>query len=161
MQAHPHIFVRQLAYAKAKGQDMTFVQDAVFAEGIGMLCDYHAHDKQPSRHSDGLVVIVDEILVDFLAHSKVKGLCFKRFKYNICLSESIQYLKDNTCIKIGCSLLTIATKKKKCFAMENSKQPCQLMHKNCLLPHHVVFAKVVKGSQIFVGDNVSIKDVCP
>ncbi len=161
MQYSSQIFVEKLAYAKGKGQGMTSIQEAEFIEERGMTLDYHAHNEIQSAHSDGLVLITHKNLVGFLENTKLQGLCFKRFTFNICLSKPIKNIEEGLCLHVGAVHLTVVPKKKKCFALMKPDQHCDLVQKNCILPDSIIFAKVSKGGHIFVGDKVSIISVCP
>ncbi len=139
--------VLQLAYTKAKGQNVHFANEATFITDQGLKESYHG------QGGDGLVVIVSQELLNWMEQSSIKGLCFKRFKYNICLSSNVESLQIEQNIKFEDTILSIVKKHKHCFA---SEQNCKLSSASCKLLTEVKFAKVHKGGTIFLDSIMSL-----
>ncbi len=136
-----------IAYAQAKGEPMTLTSSATLVTRRGMQEDYHSED------GDGLVVIVSKELLDWMEQCSIKGLCFKRFKYNLCFEHSINHFKAGDRFVLGEALLAFSKRQKPCFA---SKQPCRMSPHACRLPHEMKFAEIKNGGIVKVGDILTI-----
>ncbi len=138
--------ISYISCTKHKGQKPELVNEATLIAGKGLLGDYH------SLGDDGLIVIVSEDLLNFIDQSITKGLCFKRFNYNICLSESIANFSSGQNLNLNDVTLQISEKNKRCFAQE---QDCKLASGTCKLLTEVKFAKILNGGTINVHQNVN------
>ncbi len=132
--------VLKIALQKSKGEPSKYVNKINLIEHLGI--DPNFHD----NNDDGLIVIVSLLLVDWIGITDTKGLCFNRFKYNICVEESIADFEVGDIIKLGDCLVEISDKEKKCFFNECDRSK---IAEPCLLRSEVKFAKVVKGGIIF------------
>ncbi len=138
--------ILRIAYAHAKGEAMTHVQEAKLVQGGGLEGDYHG------KNGDGLIVIISQNLLDWMQGLNVKGLCFNRFKYNICLSHSISHFQSGRAFGLGEAILKITAKNKKCFA---KKQGCDVPSGTCKLQTEVKFAEIYKGGMIAVNSSIT------
>ncbi len=138
--------VAQIAYVKAKGNPMNFVQEA-YLSTAGLQGDYH------ESLDDNLVVLVSKPLLEWMDASEIKGLCFRRFKYNICMSESISTLKSGDTLSCGESILMMSKRHKHCFS---AKHPCDISNDNCQLLAEMKFAEIKQAGKISIDDVVTI-----
>ncbi len=136
-----------IAYATAKAQPMTLAPSATLVTKQGMKEDYHSVD------GDGLIVIVSKTLLDWMEQCSIKGLCFKRFKYNLSFEHSIKHFKSGDVFQLGETELIISKRLKPCFA---SKQPCRMSPHACQLPHEMKFAEIKTGGIIKLGDILTL-----
>ncbi len=136
--------IYSIAHVKNKSGAMIFTQQAELVASKGMRDDYHCTDD-----GDGLVVIVSKPLLDWMEQSKTKGLCFGRFKYNICLSDSIARLNSGNIFTLGDATIEISNRHKPCFAR---KQPCSMIPEYCMLPKEMKFAEICTSGIISVGN---------
>lgn len=137
--------VLQIAHTAKKGQAPTFVDEAVLVQEQGIEKDYH------SGCGDGLLVIVHKALVDWMEKRPQKGLCFKRFRYNLCLSHSISHFESGRAFGLGEAVVTVDAKRKKCFAADGA---CCIPDGECMLHSDVVFANVTKTGSVAVNQSL-------
>ncbi len=141
--------ITHISYAAQAGQKDTFTQSATLIQGQGMAEDYHSQ-----LGDDGLVVIASKPLLDWMQEVGIEGLCFKRFRYNICLFESNSQYKSGDIIRLGEAKLEFSTRHKPCYA---SKQHCDIPKNSCKLPHEMKFAEIQKSGIISVGDVATLR----
>ncbi len=141
--------VIHIAYSAGKGQETTFTKQANLIQNKGLAEDYHSQ-----IGDDGLIVVTSAPLVEWMKNVGVEGLCFKRFRYNICLSESVANFKSGDILSIGQAEIEFSTRHKPCFA---KKQFCQLNGKNCMLQAEMKFAEIQQSGLISIDDEVTLR----
>lgn len=126
----------------------------VFSNTLQLIKDKGIKEDIHAKGGDRQVILIDSEGYRKAEEFKSYGLCIKRFYANIVISG----LKDkdiNMSVKlfIGESIIQITKAKKKCF------KECSLVQNNniCTLPNSTLFAKVIKGGQVALGDDVIIK----
>jgi MOSC domain-containing protein YiiM len=141
----------------AKGEAGIKLKEGKFLENLGLEGDFHA------KGGDRQVSLLCAETRDLMIKQKERGLCFSRFKENI----TIRFLDDNI-PRFGARLeagegvstensavLEITGETKSCH------KECSLYQagKRCPLSGMSLFAKVIKGGIIRVGDSVTVKSV--
>ena len=130
----------------AKGEAGRELTQAHLIENFGLEGDFHARvggDRQVS-------ILLAEIR-DMMTNQQGKGLCFSRFKENICIRGLAPgTLRSGTRLEAGEAVLEITDETKHCH------EECTLYEtgKLCSLAGMNLFAKVIKGGVIHVGDEV-------
>lgn len=84
-----------------------------------------------------------------------KGLCFGRFRENILIEGmSLDELPDNSLLCVGDAVLRISARGKSCHS------ECELFSAaaECRLSRCAVFAAVVRGGVVRIGDRVFLSD---
>lgn len=125
----------------------TLIEEGYFKEGLGLIGDIHS--KGGSRQ----VSIFTEEGWDEIKSSEVKGLCTNRFNENIRVkSLNLEYAIPGNTIRIGKTLHEITEVGKACFP------ECNIIKngKTCPLHREVIFTKVLKGGNIYIGDKLKI-----
>jgi cyclic pyranopterin phosphate synthase len=130
-----------------KGTPGKELSEARLNENLGLEGDFHA------QGGDRQVSLLCAETRDLLIRQKEKGLCFSRFKENITI-RGIDYglLRSGACLETG-AVLEITGETKSCHG------ECSLFEagKRCPLSGMSLFAKVIKGGIMRVGDKVAVK----
>jgi cyclic pyranopterin phosphate synthase len=131
----------------AKGTPGENLSEVKLNENLGLEGDFHA------QGGDRQVSLLCAETRDLLILQKEKGLCFSRFKENITI-RGIDYglLRSGVRLEAG-AVLEITGETKSCY------EECSLYEagKRCPLSGMSLFAKVIKGGIIHVGDKVAVK----
>ncbi len=140
--------ILHIAYAKSKNEKLTIVNQAYLEKECGLINDYHALKK------DGLIVIVSKSLLSWMLHNEKQGLCFKKFKYNICFDNDIDNFQSGQLFSLGQSILEITQRRKVCFA---NKQFCPIPPSPCLLLSQMRFVKIIQSGYIHVSNSLFLQ----
>jgi MOSC domain-containing protein YiiM len=143
--------IERIKIYTAKGEAGKEMPEARLIENLGLEGDRHA------KGGERQISLLLSECRDQITNEKETGLCLARFKENL----SIRFL-DTAAIKPGIRLeigeagkqavLEITGEIKRCFdecALYQAGKPCPLAGQN-------LFAKVLKGGVIRVGDGVSL-----
>ncbi len=145
--------VYSLNIGKEKGKGKIPVPEAYFQQGSGLEGDVHAG-------------VLEDRQVSLLAWERIqeKNFCLKKsgpdlkpgdFAENITtVNLDLTKLKPGTKIYIGSVVLEVSKIGKECHNY------CQIYKKlgSCLMPREGVFARVLKGGSVKVGDEIEIKN---
>jgi len=132
-------------HAKTRGVKKN-VKKAILREDYGLVGDAHAGPGK--RQVSFLAVGAIDKITDEGLKSKCGG-----FGENITTSGiELTDLQAGTRLKIGDSLLEVTKIGKEC------RRPCALSGKprQCVLPSQGIFARVIKGGNIAVGDEIEV-----
>jgi cyclic pyranopterin phosphate synthase len=130
----------------AKGTPGKELSEARLNENLGLEGDFHA------QGGDRQVSLLCAETKDLLIRQKEKGLCFSRFKENITIRGiDCDMLLSGARLEAG-AVLEITGETKGCY------EECSLYEtgKRCALSGMSLFAKVIKGGIIRVGDKIAI-----
>jgi MOSC domain-containing protein YiiM len=131
----------------AKGTLGENLSEARLNENLGLEGDFHA------QGGDRQVSLLCAETKDLLIRQKERGLCFSRFKENITIRGiDCDMLRSGACLEAG-EVLEITGETKSCY------DECSLYEagKRCPLSGMSLFAKVIKGGIMRVGDKVAVK----
>ncbi|WAM34478.1 cyclic pyranopterin monophosphate synthase MoaC/MOSC-domain-containing protein [Caldicellulosiruptor morganii] len=135
--------------SKQKGTPKVPVQEANVIEDFGIEEDAHAGT------SHRQVSLLDKSSIEKMEEYGIKGLCFGKFAENITTEGlDISKIRPGTRLKIGSSvILEISQIGKKCHA-----DGCEIARTVgiCIMPKEGLFARVLKGGKIRVGDTIEI-----
>ena len=135
-----------------KGSAGLELQEAQLIEGLGLDGDYHAPaGKQPKPETRQLSLLPANSR-DELTKQKEKGLCFSRFKENICIHGiTADAIRPGARLETEEVVLEITGETKRCH------EECGLYQagKLCPLAGQSLFAKVLKGGLIRAGDKIT------
>jgi len=129
-----------------KGEAGRELAEARLIENSGIEGDRHAHAKGGEKQLSLL------LLVENRERQEEKGLCFARFRENITIRASIPvFLAPGARIDVGETALEITAENKHCH------DECAVYRtgKTCTLVGRKLFAKVLKGGVISLGESVS------
>jgi cyclic pyranopterin phosphate synthase len=130
----------------AKGTPGKELSEVRLNENLGLEGDFHA------QGGDRQVSLLCAETKDLLVQQKEKGLCFSRFKENITIRGiDCGLLRLGTRLEAG-AVLEITGETKSCY------EECSLYKagKRCPLSGMSLFAKVIKGGIMRVGDKVAV-----
>ena len=130
-----------------KASDGIELAEVRLVENLGLEGDFRA------KGGERQVSLIPAECLVLIKSPAEKGLCFARFKENLCLGGlSPADLKPGVNLAIGGALLEISTESKHCH------EDCSLHMKGqkCVLAGLHLFAKVVKGGVIRTGDRIEI-----
>jgi len=131
-----------------KGTPKKAVNEAVLIENYGIKNDAHAGSGARQVSS------LDIASIDKMKKYGIDGLCFGKFAENITTEGlNIREIKLGSKIRIGECLIEISQIGKKCHG-----DGCEIARTIgvCIMPTEGLFAKVVKGGKIRVGDDIEI-----
>jgi len=133
----------------AKGTPGKEVSEARLNENLGLEGDFHA------QGGERQLSLLCADTRDLLINQKEKGLCFSRFKENITIRFPDHYIPRSGARLEAGAVLEITGETKSCH------KECSLYEegKRCPLSGMSLFAKVIKGGIIRVGDSVAVKSV--
>ncbi len=120
----------------------------VFKENYGLIGDKH------TSPGDRQVTIFTLEGRNSLASLNVEGLCVKKFYENITIKDlDTSKLAIGQAFTIGTAEFQITGLGKRCFP------ECNIVKKGevCSLKHGVVFAKVIAGGEVTVGDKLKLR----
>lgn len=138
-----------IRYAE-KGKAGTPLQNAELRQDWGMEGDFHADGGERQ-----LSLLSHEARLWIRAQAE-SGLCFARFKENLSLDGiPTERLKAGTRLRAGQAVLEISAYGKRCYP----ECPLFLRGSGCRLSSEGVFARVVKGGSIRVGDFIGQEDI--
>lgn len=135
--------------SKQKGTAKQAVEEAIVIEDFGIDGDAHA--------GNGLrqISILDISSIKKMEEYGLKGLCFGKFAENITTEGlDIEKIKLGTKLKVGDEvILEISQIGKKCHG-----DGCEIARTVgvCIMPKEGLFARVLKGGKIKVGDKIEI-----
>jgi len=142
--------IKAICTSKAKGEKKQNIPTAVLKENFGIIGDAHA----------GSARQVSLLAEESIEKMKEKGLTLKfgDFAENIVTSGiDLKNLRPSTKIRLGQhAILEITQIGKVCLSR------CAIYYQtgDCIMPKEGIFAKVLKGGEIKVGDQLEvIKDV--
>ena len=132
-----------------KGDAGTVLTEARFIENLGLEGDFHAKggDRQIS------LLLAESRGLSGESQEEQKGLCFSRFKGNINIRGlPPDAIKSGALLKSGEVTLEITGETKHCH------EECALYEagKHCKLAGLNLFAKVIKGGIVRVGDSIEL-----
>ncbi|WPX09596.1 cyclic pyranopterin monophosphate synthase MoaC/MOSC-domain-containing protein [Anaerocellum danielii] len=135
--------------SRQKGTPKEPVSEAVLIENYGIEGDAHAGT------SHRQVSLLDISSIKKMQQYGLKGLCFGKFAENITTENlDLQKISLGTKLKIGNNvLLEISQIGKKCHG-----SGCEIAKSVgvCIMPKEGLFAKVLIGGKVKVGDNIEI-----
>ncbi|MEZ0536764.1 cyclic pyranopterin monophosphate synthase MoaC/MOSC-domain-containing protein [Caldicellulosiruptoraceae bacterium PP1] len=142
--------VLSINISKEKGTPKQSIEMANVIENFGIEGDAHAG----SSHRQ--VSMLDQSSIDKMKEYNIPGLCFGKFAENI-TTKNVDFskLKIGSTLKIGSDvILEISQIGKKCHG-----SGCEIARTVgvCIMPTEGLFAKVIKGGQIKMGDIIRIK----
>ena len=129
----------------AKGEAGRELAEARLIENSGLEGDFHA------KGGERQLSLLFAETRDEITGQKEKGLCFSRFKENICIRGiTPDAVAPGARLEAGEALLEITGETKHCH------EECALFQagKTCALAGRSLFAKVLKSGVIRVGDRV-------
>lgn len=131
-----------------KGTPKKAVNEAVLIEDYGIENDAHA--------GSGIrqVSILDISSINKMKEYGIDGLCFGKFAENITTEGlDIGKIKLGSKLRVGDCLIEISQIGKKCHG-----NGCEIAKTVgvCIMPTEGLFAKVLKGGKIRVGDDIEI-----
>ena len=133
-----------------KGAAGTELDEAWLVENSGLEGDYHASGQLFGGGERQLSLFLSESREQMM-EAKEKGLCFLRFRENITLRGlAAAALKPGSRLAAGEAVMEITGETKRCH------EECALYEagKRCSLAGLSLFAKVLKGGVIRVGDRI-------
>ncbi len=133
--------------SKGKGKKKPeFLGNAYLEENLGIEGDLHSIGGGKRQ-----VSIFTEEGWKEIRDKELKGLCINKFYENIRVKDlNLDNISEDSTLVIGEALLKITEMGKTCFP------ECNIVKekKNCPLHKEVVFAKVLKGGEIKIGDKL-------
>ena len=137
--------IQSIKMYAAKGEKGTELAEGRLVENLGLEGDYHA------KGGDRQLSLLFAEAWDELTARMAMGLCFSRFKENICIrGMTPDVLRPGVRFEIGETMLEITGETKHCH------EECRLYREGtpCPLAGKSLFARVLKGGVIRVGDGV-------
>jgi MOSC domain-containing protein YiiM len=133
-------------YAK-KGENGEVVSNAALIAGAGMEGDFHASGGERQ------ISLLTAQARQWINAQAAPGLCFRRYKENILIDEAPPAaLVPGAMLRIGEAIIEISAQGKHCF------EECHLFKRGepCVLAGQNLFARVIQGGAVRVGDTVKV-----
>ena len=142
--------IEKIKVYSTKGEAGRALSETRLIEGSGLEGDFHATGGE-RQLSLLLKESRDELMVQKEYGSNIRGLCFSRYKENICIRDlAPDALRPGARLEAGEAVLEISGEAKHCHeecALYRAGKTCPLAKKN-------LFAKVLKSGVVRVGDNI-------
>ncbi len=128
-----------------KGSPMKSETSGVLLKEYGFVGDIHGGKGKRQ------VSLIAQETMDALKATELKGLCVNRFAANLTTADiAIWEYPEGTKVEVGETLIEITKVGKECHL------GCEVLAKrgSCMLAKHCVFAQVLRGGSLTVGDKV-------
>ena len=141
--------VKAINISKEKGTIKKPVDHGHFIADFGLEGDAHAG----KWHRQ--VSLLGQESVDIMTAQGVEGLCAGKFAENITTEGITLYeLPVGTKLKIGETIQEVTQIGKECH------HGCEISHQvgSCIMPRQGIFTKVIKGGNVYPGDEIAISE---
>ena len=142
--------VKAINISKEKGTIKQSIECGHFIADFGLEGDAHAG----KWHRQ--VSLLGQESVDIMKAQGAKGLCAGKFAENITTEGIILHdLAVGTKLQIGETIQEVTQIGKECH------HGCEIKHQigSCIMPTQGIFTKVIKGGNVYPGDEITIVEV--